>query len=92
MEKFNIKAKAGREQTRSVCLRLANNTIFVPALFCRINARVDIAFKCNYKCANFKKTRIFEQSRNFIEGKWREQKEMARSYQKYCGCDAYRDV
>ena len=54
---------------------MANNTIFFPALFCRINARVDIAFKCNNKCANFKKTRIFKQSRSFIEGKWRERQE-----------------
>ena len=54
---------------------MANNTIFFPALFCRINARVDIAFKCNNKCANLKKTRIFEQSRSFMEGKWRERQE-----------------
>ena len=51
---------------------MANNTIFFPALFCRINARVDIAFKCNNKCANFKKTGIFEQSCSSIEGKWRD--------------------
>ena len=49
--------------------------MFFPALFCRINARVDIAFKCNNKRANFKKTTIFEQSRSFIEGKWRERNE-----------------
>ena len=54
---------------------MANNTMFFPALFCRINARVDIAFKCNNKRANFKKTTIFEQSRSFIEGKWRERNE-----------------
>ena len=51
---------------------MAINTIFVPALFCRINARVDIVFKCNNKCANFKKTRIFEQSRSFMKEKWRD--------------------
>ena len=51
---------------------MANNTIFFPALFCRKNARADIAFKCNYKCANFKKTRIFEQSRSFVKGKWQD--------------------
>ena len=49
---------------------MANNTIFFPAFFCRINARVDIAFK-----SNFKKTRIFEQSRSFIEGQLQERKE-----------------
>ena len=57
------------------CIKMANNTIFFPALFPWINARVYIDFKCNNKCANFKKTRIFEQSRSFIEGKWRERQE-----------------
>ena len=58
--------------------KMANNTIFFPVLFCRINARVDIAFKCNNKCASFKKTRIFEQSRSHrrkmarTTGKWRD--------------------
>ena len=51
---------------------MANNTIFFPPLFCRKNERVDIAFKYNNKCANLKKTRIFEQPRSFTEGKRRD--------------------
>ena len=62
---------------------MANNTIFFPALFCRINARVDIAFKCNNKCANFKKTGIFEQSRSSIEGNGENDRKMARTTGKW---------
>ena len=46
-------------------LKLANNTIFVPPLFYRIKARVDILFKCINKSADFNKTRIFKQSRSY---------------------------
>ena len=55
-----------------ISFRVHANDVTSKLKYSKKNSFFDIAFKCNYKCANFKKTRIFEQSRSLIEGKWRD--------------------